>query len=214
MVSIKKKKPVVTTALLAGLSHSNMPFKGNGFHMEKGEYKSKPAFTIGAVLDITLPFANEKLSLNNGLFYAQRNYTNNIDDHLASNFYINYNVKLNLTFLRLENTIRYTAPFKTISPFFQAGISNNLIVNHDEEIIKTKHYETMPSKTDPPYQFFTPRLRKHQLGFVGGAGLQHQLSSGKTVSIQLNYEHHTGILKVVGYNTSSHNFALLAGYSF
>lgn len=209
-----KKEPVVTFGILAGLSYSSFQPEASGHFLEKGEYKTKAAPIAGIMLDFTIPALNEKLSINNALFYTSRQYNAEIKEVLASNAYNTYKVNYSFDYLRLETALRYTAPIPTYAPFIQAGLANSLMLQGKEEIFKTRHLTDFPPEHYENTPLLTDIFRKHQLGFIAGAGIKYGLASAKALQLQLNYEMNTGFTKGVGYNTRTNNFALLAGFTF
>ncbi|MFC5272073.1 hypothetical protein [Adhaeribacter terreus] len=214
VISHHRSKSVFTWGLMAGLSFSHLNVNMDYHFLGAGKYNSKASPTAAAFVDFTLPFINDKLSINNAVFYSKRSYTANYTHASSDLAYSNYRVAYDFNYIRLETALRYTMPAARFIPYAQVGLSNSFMLTNNEEISSTKYYLNNPPVENQDTDVLSPILRKHQLGFVGSAGLKHILPNKMPVFLQANYEFNTGFTNAVGIGTRSHNTAILVGVSF
>src|SRR5687768_10970934 len=225
IIANMKPKAKITWGALAGFNTSKLQINVEGGFMSNTHYLHGSNYTAssptaGIFLDISIPHSNEKLSVNNALYYTSRNYeshytfTNSELEYSSPDIDYNYHVIYDFTILRLETALRYNLPAMKFAPYAQFGFSNNLMLSGNEEITLTRvHLDKEPDVREIT-DYLTPVFRKHQLGGIAGLGVKHALSDKLQLFLQANYEFNTGFAKGIGIGTYSHNAAVLLGVGF
>lgn len=172
-----------TPGIKLGVQFTQDNISGNGFvSAEAGGYfvnridRDKSNFSLG----LTAQFlTNSSFSFESGLLYAQKDFSstyscpNCLYMYLSSFFiYLPQPVDIKSRFITVPFLVRYDLYGKKLSPIFEAGISNNFLVN-DGDFDRTK---------------------SAYMEGVLGLGLAYKLN--KTLSAELKYNYRRALSSV------------------
>ncbi|QHL89129.1 outer membrane beta-barrel protein [Nibribacter ruber] len=170
---------------------------------------SNIGYHAGLMLNITLPWASERIS---ALFEAQYAYTTYNDqgafDH--NNGHTEYNLDLTYHHLKFPISIRYTLPGSKVRPFFNAGAVLNYALSQEERYSGTFKftYNNEPNTFD---RGIVPYPGKFFPGYVLGAGVYVPTWGSQKASVELRYETNRGNSRTYGYLTDTKQVSLTLG---
>ena len=203
----------VRLGLVLGAETSRLVFAGETV-LSNAHFASVPFPVLGMSLTIPLASLSEKLILRFETLIDHQRYADIFGGNTGHPS--RQQAHLNLTYLRMPLQLRYTYPKGRLRPFAQAGLSYSYRLHFD-----TRLQEEYATGSNAP-QFnegktleeFNPGVVGHELGLVGGVGVNLPAIAGRALSFELRTEASTGPLATVAINSSYRRYSALLGYNF
>ena len=202
----KTEKIKLEIGVLAGISISSLKFIGDDFpQLVNGNYSKSKNFTAGLFFDLLLPRAQRKWSINNELIFTSYS----MEDHYnyyrgwASQAY--YDTKLEYSYLKMNNMIRYKHPLGNFFIFVNVGMSSGYAIsetNYQKNVIIGSTEKIKEGKC-------IPETTRFEQGYLLGLGVKY-----KKFSFEMRFEKGTGISAYYLINVISKRNYFLLGYRF
>jgi len=205
-----KSLPKVEYGFLAGASLTTLDFSHAKYNflflMDKTSFCNSYNFSGGFFLNVMLPWNKWRFTLVNELLYSSYKSSGNIKSVNSPTDYVIFTNEVALTYIKLNNMLRYKYSIGQTSIFINAGISNGYAFKRSV-VEKRVDYEG----TDIYHSEWTPfhRVRSYELGYIAGIGLKI-----KKVSLELRYEKSNGMEDLSAIETNINRYFLLLGYTF
>ncbi|GAA0894558.1 hypothetical protein GCM10009122_42390 [Fulvivirga kasyanovii] len=203
----KKEKAKVHIGSLAGLSLTSISFESKEFEaLTNTDFKNSVRPTLGVFIDFGLQRNNEKWSINNELLFTSYKFSEKYEryDNEANSY--STSIDLGLSYLRLNNMVRYTYPFAKLHAFFNIGMSNGLVI---KETNSQEGVMVINTISNPRSGEIIEDVRKHEQGFLFGAGIRRANSL-----LELRYEMGSGMSKLVSLDSQRRTLYVLWAYRF
>lgn len=209
--NFQRKVPILHPELgvLAGLSISNIKFGSqisNFDYLTKSKYKSSLDFSAGLYLDLIIPRNRGKLSICNELLFASFKTSGRYNYYVSVNKYTNTYTKLEYSYLKLNNLLRYRFLSGEVECYLNAGLSNNFVISETNYMKQESKLFTMENVVEGRAISFT---RKYEWGYVFGLG-----SKIKKYSFEFRYECGNGMSDLSNLSSQSKRYFFLFGYRF
>lgn len=170
--------------------------------------------TGGLFLNFVLPRNNGKWSIYNELTYSRYNTKAFYNEFYSNENYMIHNYKVDYTYCKVNNMLRFKYPIGKLHGFVNAGISNGLIVREmNSDSINSRYNGTSTtfvqkiiadSPSDDSFE-----SKKHELGFLLGLGINY-----KNIFTELRFEAGTGISQYIALKVNANRYNFLLGYRF
>lgn len=202
----KYDKMAFKFGVLTGISLTDLKFNSimNQFNfLSKWNSNSSVDFTSAVFLDLVFPANRNKLSLYNELMFAKYGITGmySSTDSYSQNY--EYNTTYNLSYIKLNNLIRYNYLLGDAKIFINGGLSNGFAVNKNCQ--KTTTIRIGENKTSNVERVTDLRLFEQSL--LIGTGLKYD-----RFSLEFRYELGNGISAEEGLSSVTSRYFLLIGY--
>lgn len=205
----EKKLQVVRVSFnpLVGYSWSNVAFEND--YLESFDFTTSRSFIMGVDINITMPRANEKLSLlvgshiNKDYFYG----TEREDNTLTYTDY--YYCHLYRWKWANSLSLKYTYPKGRYRPIAFAGVQINSIVSEDGTLVK--EHKSMLSVTTQEAKIET--TFKATSGLLGGIGVEFPAIDNRRGFAYLSYSMGSATNEF-GYSERNLSIAITTGLSF
>lgn len=203
----KKERTMMVFYGQVGLSINNLQCTGDGFtSIVNSNFNRTPGFFAGGAVEFVLPRNMRKWTFYNeiglGYYEVEGGYQDYTNDDIFTNSFTSFGALQ----LEVKNMIRYRHPMNNSEIFFNAGILNGFALSSTNQLEQeVKFYNKHIFKVGPAL----PNYRKHEQGFVIGAGMLF-----RDLSIEFRYEFGNGMSKYAGINTINHQYFVLIGYRF
>lgn len=170
--------------------------------------------TGGLFMNIVLPRNNGKWSIYNELMYSRYNTKAVYNDFSSEENYEVHHYKVDYSYAKLNNMLRFKYPIGKIHGFVNAGISNGFIVSEmNSDSINRRYNGTTTTfvqkiiADSPSDNSF--KSKKHELGFLFGLGLNY-----KNIFTEFRFEAGTGISQYIALKVNANRYNFLIGYRF
>jgi hypothetical protein len=173
--------------LSGGLNISQLNFETVYRHLA-GNFETSKSPMAGISLDILSPKLNERISFHTEIIYLTSKY---YSYSLNENAYytIRDYVSIELQQLKIPVGFRYSFPMKSVSPYFNVGISSTIHLSSHSVWIQ--ELESGGRVTTDNYEALT--IKKNQFGIWGGVGISKSVSRKLAAFTELRYEQTDGI---------------------
>ena len=208
LVFQKKIEKISTEiGILAGASLSSLEFKSDDFtFLVKSKYSQSTNFTTGLFFNLILPRNQRKWSIINELQYTQYKVNGEYKEIENENIYTLTKTEIGLSYLTLNNMIRYKYPIGKVSIYLNGGISNGFSIDQINTKIKTTRFYTTENTESGNALRST---RKYAQGFLAGTGLNYN-----KFSFEIRFELGNGMSEFTALNSTTKKYFFLFGYSF
>lgn len=187
---------------LAGLSITQLDFSSDGIpYLANSDYSQSENLTFGLFLNLILPKSQKKWSIYNELLFSSYEVKGEFED-----FYSLYQTEMAYRYLKLNNMVRYTYPFKKTSVFFNVGISNGVAVDIKNRLVKKS---TINENKEDIYALALDETRKYEQGFLVGIGTKF-----KNYGFELRYENSNGMSNLSNLSSKVKRYYFLLSYQF
>ncbi|PKV63161.1 outer membrane beta-barrel protein [Pontibacter ramchanderi] len=166
----------------------------------------------GLGLEVTNPTISEKLSFMLELLYAPYRYEGEIRNITNLGRTTNYDILLDLHYLKVPAQLRYTFPKGRIRPFINAGASYAYAISTDRVETKNSTFQNT-SYTEVTEAMPDGIYKQYMFGAQAGIGLVYPIR-GRALLIETRYETTEGISSVRSLSSSIKGFSFQAGYKF
>jgi hypothetical protein len=198
----KKNKTFVEFGVVAGITLTKMALDDLDHSTSTYTRSFNPAGGIS--FDVYLRSRSNRVSFNNEIMYTSFE-SRKVSRTNQTNYYVQRDVTLGATYLKLYNMIRYRFPVKQSSVFVNAGMSNGMAMNVKntsvEKVILNDEVQSEERNTA------LTEIRKHEFGFIAGTGIRV-----KRLSLELRYESANGMSPYNILRSHSTRFFALAGF--
>ncbi|WP_165864883.1 porin family protein [Rufibacter latericius] len=206
-------KSIFTWGIVAGGSTSTLQVKG-GPSIQNQDQRLTSSFVpaVGLFVNSTLPWINPKLSLQVELQYTRNQYAKSFSEQVNT-FRRDYDLALDLHYVKLPILARYSFPIKKINPFLSAGFINSYAVKFTQELTTTSS-NSVQENTSVKKESYMEDFRKYAQSFAVGGGVLFPISSNHQLSVEGRYEKGNGFSKITTIGTTTDQFYFLLGISF
>lgn len=181
-ITFQKKSRMleIESGFFAGVSRTSLKFTGT-WHRDlvNTNYPRSNNISGGFYLDFILPGKLDRWSISNEVMYSTYK-TSGPHEETYKNKTSTVYTTLGMTYVKLNNMIRYKQPVGKMHLFINGGFSNGYVVHEINTSSKT--YRWFGEQT----AIYQPN--KYELGLIGGAG-----ASYNRFSLEFRYETSTGI---------------------
>ncbi|WP_406685056.1 outer membrane beta-barrel protein [Seonamhaeicola sp. MEBiC1930] len=128
-----KPKIKIEKGIIAGFSLTSLNFEYGKSdlliypHLSTN-YNSSTDISLGLFLDVIFPKDQGKWSINNEILYSSFETTGYHENYENENVYTIKNSRINLSYLKLNNLLRFNFPSKNLVPYINAGISTGFVI--------------------------------------------------------------------------------------
>ena len=164
-------KPKLYIGINAGYSVSNITVFDNEFtkNLNK-DYAPSNDFSFGMFLNYTDPNISQRFSLQLDLMYQESNYVADSS-------------KINIGYLRIPFSVKYTFPAKKLIPAVWLGMSYNMWTSFSDENVVPRHLES---------RGVSIQQNQDQFGWYTGIELSYRIGERVNLFIQGKYEWYKG----------------------
>jgi len=208
-IDFQKKTEKISFGLgvMAGLSSTSLKFSDtdspyiNSLSFEKS-YKLMP----GIFLDITLPRNAGKWQIRNELALCSYKAISQYEQTTSLDRYITQTTTIGLSYLTINNLIRYEYPLANANIYANAGISNGYAIVTANDYKK----ETVtPTSVNVIEYVAIPKIKKYEFGWLAGLGVKW-----KKYSFEARFGRGNGCSNYLNLNSNTNRMFLLFGYTF
>ena len=203
----KTEKTSIEIGILAGISSTSLKFKGEtkGYLVNAG-YNQSVNLSAGLFADVSLSRHQGKWSIYNELIFTSYKVNGRFVNYLDEEKYTIYNTTIELSYLKMNNMMRFKYPIGNISVYANAGISNGFAINVTNfRKTESRFYSTTEVEIDKAID----GLRKYEQGYIVSLG-----SKFKKYSFEIRREWGNGMSPIRVLKSSANRFYFLLGYSF
>ncbi|SIT93709.1 outer membrane beta-barrel protein [Pontibacter indicus] len=180
--------------------YSEVPFRNTGLGLGGG-----------LALEVANPAISEKLSLVLELLYAPYRYEGEIKVNNLGRT-TDYDLLLDLHYLKVPAQLRYTFPKGRVRPFVNAGASYSYAFSTDRVETKNSTFHNT-SYTEVTEALPGSAFKQYMFGVQAGIGLLYPIGE-RTLHIETRYETTEGVSNVRTLSSSIAGLSVLAGYRF
>jgi hypothetical protein len=193
--------------ILGGMTLSTIKYTSSGYpYLENTDYNYSANPSIGISLNLIFPRNRNKWSLNNELIFSTFLVSGYCDEYKNPNEYRYTSTTIGNSHIKLNNMLRYKVPVKNLFLFFNAGISNGILINETNQMTqRSKYYSSERIVEGDAYG----DIRKWEFGLNLGAGTAY-----KKFSFEFRYEYGNGNSEPKYLAMSTTRFYFLLGYYF
>jgi hypothetical protein len=194
--------------VFAGLSLTSLKFDASGTFKEitKTNFPPSAGLAFGISLNKKLSRNLGRFSLHNDILFMSYKTAAVYRQVTSENQYVNNNITLGGSFIKLNNMLQYSFPVKNLSLNLRLGISNGLNLHEiNQNIVESVFYSTKTTVTKPAID----GSRKYAFGILGGIG-----GSYKRISLDIRYEQNSGMSDITALHSSVRTICFLVGYTF
>ncbi len=170
--AFENKKLKFELGLLGGLSLTKISFSG-GFEKEYlsgADFSMSTNPTFGIFMDVVLLRKQEKWSVYNEIIYTSYLSSGSYTEYKHADNYTDYEIEIGASYLTMNNMIRYRVLLNRSKLFFNAGISNGLLIdNTNNQKSVTNFFSTVREKEGLALESF----RAFETGFIAGIGFNY-----------------------------------------
>jgi len=201
----KAEKTLIEYGILAGASMTSLDINGLP-NWEKADKNISTNFAGGLFLEIIPPRNQRKWSLCNELLFTSYNINANYEENTSSSLYTTYNSTVGISYLKINNMIRYKYPVGNSFIYANAGISNGFGFNETSLLIRKQIFNSSEHVSE---EILIEKFRKYEQGYILGIGAKH-----KNYSCEIRYERGNGISKSVHVVSKTQRLFFLLGFKF
>lgn len=208
----EKKQWHFNWGVMAGMSKTHLLLSGyNNFDNSEAEFDSPPSVLIGLTSTLSIPWINERFSLQSDLYLVKESYTNHTEV-LDRGKLTKTDMRMKATYIKMPIMIRYTFPFKYVKPYLNFGLLNGYALQAEHEMeVESTFYETVNQYPTTP---IFKNYRKYNQGWVASAGALVPFFKDHQLQLQGTFENNNGFSDGVFLKTVSKSFHFSLGYIF
>lgn len=204
---IKAEGVIISPGFVIGLSSSTVDFKSNLFPLlANTKFPRSMNLCAGVSAEFILPRNHRKWSLYNELFYMDFLIEGSYLDFKSDNNYDNVSFSLGQSFVKLNNSIKYSHPTLGASIFIHCGISNGFLVNEVNLKRTESHFFSTDTITE---EKLIENTQNHETELFTGIGGKY----GKG-SLEIRYEIGNGPSNIGSFRAPVNRLYFLFGYQF
>lgn len=201
----KREKTFMEFGLLTGISLASIKFNAIPY-LEKADYQSSANFSAGLFLEVVPPRNQRKWALCNELIFSSCKIKGLYNDYTNENNYTIYHTTIGLSYLKMNNMLRYKYPVGSFFVYLNAGISNGYAVS-ETNTLKTEHKIYSSERVDEGIALND--TRKYEQGYILGLGTKI-----KRYSFEIRNEKGNGISVSSILKSTTNRYYFLLGYKF
>ncbi len=204
----KRKKSQIEIGVLTGVSFTNLDFnsKDSFRDLVNTQYNVSTNIPVGLFVDLTFEGNFSKWSFNSELLFSSYKFKGDYEKITNENDYSTTKTVFRLSYLKINNLLRYRYPVGRTFLFFNGGISNGLALKKTN----TKEITTKFYSTDRIYNESAIKAVRTQIqGYILGSGIKY-----KNVSFEIRFEKTNGVSGAGELDSSLSGYSFLCGYRF
>jgi hypothetical protein len=193
--------------ILAGFTSMSVKFTGDEslmqHYLSTANWSPSTAFSVGGFANFILPRSQGRWVLANELLMiSATNLKSSIYEQRASGS-TKVSSNFGMSYVKLNNLVRYRFPISTAHGFLNLGISNGKPFNvTNKQHVHTESFGQIRDQDQVAMNGF----RQYEFGFLAGAGLQ-----GKRLTMEVRYEHGDGFSEMATLNCTTTRVHVLFG---
>ncbi|GGK57253.1 hypothetical protein GCM10011405_01660 [Rufibacter glacialis] len=208
----KPQKAKITWGVSVGATTSTLKVKGGPTPPTRDQtFSSSAGPALGLFLNTTLPWINPKLSFQGEFQYTRQRYTWSFREEVHT-FVKDYQVELDLPYLKLPLQVRYTFPAKKIKPYVQGGIINSYAINYKQETTSTTSSTVVQENYSVKKEPYMQGFRKYAQSLTVGGGLLIPAWSKHQFLLEGRFEKGNGFSPYSGISSDTNQLYLLLGF--
>lgn len=200
---IKKKEGIsIELGVLVGLSATSLTFQGtslNEQYLTKISYPQSFDPALGFSLDLVLHRGLKRWSINNEFLHSQYEFAG---DYQQPSYNTTTHIELDISYISMNNLIRYNYPIKNWFLYVNAGISNGSVTS----ATNYKRLENVLGVTEGSALSY---IRQHEFGYILGVG-----GRLKKYTFEIRYKKADGITNTLDLSSTTKRYFVLLGYRF
>jgi hypothetical protein len=170
----------LSAGVSGGITSTSIYLLGTSYYPDP-VFKASTDFTGAIFLDCILGRDRQKWSIYNELNYTSFKFETTYPDYLKNTL----TTKMNFDYIKLVNMLRFSYPVYKVRVFVNAGVSNGIAFEKDNSVrIVPKNGQIVLIRQER----LIKEIRKLDIGFLGGAGIQYKKLSG-----EIRYENSSGM---------------------
>jgi hypothetical protein len=193
--------------IFAGFTSMSVKFTGDEslmqHYLSAANWSTSNTFSVGGFVNFILPRSQGKWVLVNELFIISPASLNSSIYEQRVSGSTKVNSSFRMTYVKLNNLLRYRFPVSTVHGFLNVGISNGKPFNFTNK--QHVHTETFGQIRDQD-QVAMNGFRQYEFGFLAGAGLQ-----AKRLTMEIRYERGDGFSEMAGLGCATTRVHVLLG---
>ena len=202
----KQENAITEFGFVAGATFSTLHFEGEGYeYLTDIDFSKSTNFTAGLTFNVILPRNQRRWSIMNELLVSSYKANGYYHVYTDQNYYYNMTINIGLTYLKMNNLLRFNYQIGSIHLFMNAGISNGIILsatNYKKKVMKNYSVEnTFESEA-------IKISRKIEQGFILGSGIKY-----KKLSFEFRNENGNGMSMLWNLKSKANRKFLLLGYT-
>ncbi|OFX32448.1 MAG: hypothetical protein A2W90_05595 [Bacteroidetes bacterium GWF2_42_66] len=201
----KTEKTIAEFGVFAGLSLTSLKFNAIDYLMN-ADCDPSANLSAGLFFEVIPPRNQRKWSLNNELIFSSYKIKGLYNDYESENRYTIYHTTIGLSYLKMNNMLRYKYPVGNLFVYLNAGISNGFAIS---EINTVKKESKIYSSERIDEDVILNEIRKYEQGYILGLGTKY-----KRYSFEVRYENGNGMSVSSQLKSSSNRFYFLLGCKF
>lgn len=199
----KMEKTIVDFGMVSGISLTNLRVRGVSY-LERADMSPSVDVPLSVFLEI-IPARNfRKWSLYNELGYSSYKVTGTYEESTILVPSTVYTSTVGLSYIRLNNMVRFKYPVGNLFVFVNAGISNGIALSETNSLVR--EITTYSGERVERGEVFS-EVRKHEQGYLAGLGFKH-----KRFSFETRMEKANGMSSFAGIATTTTRYSFLVGY--
>jgi hypothetical protein len=192
----------------AGLSLTALKFEGPESFNEvtQADFPVSYNMALGVSFNKKLARNLGRFSVHNEIIFSSYKTSTVYTEYSSENRYVNNNLSIGGTYIKLNNMFQYSFPVKAVSIMLRMGISNGWNLHEiNENIVESVFYSTKTTVTEPALE----GTKKYAFGVLGGVGCSY-----KRISLEIRYEQSGGMSDMPSFKSRVGTIFILAGYRF
>lgn len=192
---------------IAGMTNSTLEFTGEYYpYLTNVDLSSSLCFSAGAFYDILFPGNRKsKWSFNNELLFTSYKIDGKyiMIDNQDKHMYINTEFKL--SYLKMNNMIRYRFPVNDWFIYVNAGITSGLLISNKNKRVIESRINSVIRVVEDHCLYDTKDI---ELGYSLGLGIKY-----KKFSVEARYEKGNGMSGIHNLKASTTRYHFFLGYT-
>ncbi len=204
----KTEKTLLEFGVLAGLSLTSLEI-GSIDYLVNADFQPSAKFSAGAFFELVLPRNQRKWSLNNELVFSSYKMAGRYEDFGNQHSYSTpnvYHTTIGLSYLKLNNMLRYNYPIKNCFVYLNTGISNGFAIKETNYLKKEYNWYSDGQVEEGKA---LDEIRKYEQGYILGIGTKY-----KRFSFEIRREKGNGLSKSSRLKSNTTGYYFLLGYKF
>lgn len=196
--------------VLAGVSNTNFKVNSSSPNlvmsvMSKIKFSTSLNFAGGVFAEIVFPRQRGKVSLNNELTYSSYETSGTYRFAQSPTRYDEQTYEFAYSYIKLNNMLRYKFLLNKSAIFINGGFSNGMLLTEHSKRTTFRKFDA--TETTAEDKAFNIDERKHELGFLVGAGFRTNRAS-----IELRAERGAGPINEINTAARVYRYYALLGF--
>jgi len=203
----KIEKIKTELGLFGGISLTSLSFYGLLYpYLVNTKFNNSTDLTTGLFIEFVLPRNQGKWSIYNELMYSSYKVSSSTINFINENNYQVYFSTIGLSYVKMNNFVRFKYPIKKLYIYANIGISNGLSLSETNYLkTNTIFYNSNTTKESKALH----EIRNYEQGLIYGLGVKY-----KNLSFEFRLEQGNGISPYKFFDVFTDKYFVLLGYKF